>query len=394
MKTQLEKQEKRINELSTNLTSLTKANSELKQTLEIQIAELSELGEEKACVEKNLSEANKTINEVKIAYKKIQTENEKKLNSVRNEITLTKEKISDCEQIAKRFDNEQLNGVASVNNKIKLMIQRNKTVESDMVESSKTITECSLAVTTLQKQYTEMKKQLREKRERNTCNGNNSKAADGKKDVAKTTSDQSGVHVTRQIQIQTENRFTVLDTNSTSDDTHSSIPDDTVTRVDNTPRQTDRPQTAPTYASRAQIKNITTRGTDQTYPKSTVEDTNTQSAIPVHFPSSACKSYRDLANKFVGYKKSGKQKISRFYVYGINSRIASESSMREFLEQSKVHVTFLRYFQKQWKHTASAQMNIFQEDEHIVQADHFWPEGIGMRPWQPREVFLDDHRRG
>ncbi|XP_021351278.1 isocitrate dehydrogenase [NAD] subunit beta, mitochondrial-like, partial [Mizuhopecten yessoensis] len=50
--------------------------------------------------------------------------------------------------------------------------------------------------------------------------------------------------------------------------------------------------------------------------------------------------------------------------------------MRDFLEEAGVRVTFLRYFVRRWKSTASAQLNILSEDADIVTGSHFWPDGI------------------
>lgn len=68
--------------------------------------------------------------------------------------------------------------------------------------------------------------------------------------------------------------------------------------------------------------------------------------------------------------------------------------MRDYLKRANVHITFLRYFENERKRTASAQMNVDADDEHIIKDTFFWPEGIMMRPWVSREVFYSEHRRG
>jgi len=41
-----------------------------------------------------------------------------------------------------------------------------------------------------------------------------------------------------------------------------------------------------------------------------------------------------------------RQKISRFYIYGINKKVSSEADMRDYLQRENVRVTFLTYFEK------------------------------------------------
>lgn len=88
----------------------------------------------------------------------------------------------------------------------------------------------------------------------------------------------------------------------------------------------------------------TTPGTDVS-----AESNETTYKKPIHFPASVCNpispSKGRLSDKFLGYRKQARRRVSRFYIYGINSRTASESAMRDFLEEANVHATFLRYFE-------------------------------------------------
>lgn len=65
--------------------------------------------------------------------------------------------------------------------------------------------------------------------------------------------------------------------------------------------------------------------------------------------------------------------------------------MRSFLTGEGVSVTFLRYFERPHMRTASAQLNIHSTDEHIVRRSDFWPKGIFIKPWIPRDQFLKGH---
>ena len=61
--------------------------------------------------------------------------------------------------------------------------------------------------------------------------------------------------------------------------------------------------------------------------------------------------------------------------------------MRDVLTQSKVRYTHIRFFNRENKRWASAQLNILAEDEEIITRENFWPGGIFIKPWLPWEVF-------
>ena len=93
-------------------------------------------------------------------------------------------------------------------------------------------------------------------------------------------------------------------------------------------------------------------------------------------------------NPFRGFKN--RQKTSRFYVWGIDKESATDVSLRAFLESAGIRVSFLQYFAKSWKRTASAHINIHSEDEKAITDAKFWPEGIYIRKWLPRAVFENE----
>ena len=95
--------------------------------------------------------------------------------------------------------------------------------------------------------------------------------------------------------------------------------------------------------------------------------------------------------KFVGFTQRKKRKIKRLYVHGINKKLSSERDMRDFLERNNVKFTYLRYFEREWKRTASAQLNVVDSPDCQADDPYFWPEGIYVRPWLPREIFISEH---
>lgn len=117
------------------------------------------------------------------------------------------------------------------------------------------------------------------------------------------------------------------------------------------------------------------------------ETSDTRTTIPVYFPRSMC---NPTSIDFKGVVKKTRR-ISRFYIGGIDKSCSSEESMRKFLLDRNIHVTFLRYFYRPSRGTAAAQLNVNMDDEHLLKQPNFWPEGIFMKPWLPWEQFINEH---
>ena len=117
------------------------------------------------------------------------------------------------------------------------------------------------------------------------------------------------------------------------------------------------------------------------------ETSDTRTTIPAYFPRSMC---NPTSIDFKGVVKKTRR-ISRFYIGGIDKSCSSEESMRKFLLDRNIHVTFLRYFYRPSRGTAAAQLNVNMDDEHLLKQPNFWPEGIFMKPWLPWEQFINEH---
>ena len=65
---------------------------------------------------------------------------------------------------------------------------------------------------------------------------------------------------------------------------------------------------------------------------------------------------------------------------------------REFLKEKEIGYTYLRFFNRENKRWASAQLNILAEDEYITSVEGFWPEGVFVKTWLPWEVFVNKKR--
>ncbi|CAG2201706.1 unnamed protein product [Mytilus edulis] len=69
--------------------------------------------------------------------------------------------------------------------------------------------------------------------------------------------------------------------------------------------------------------------------------------------------------------------------------------MREYLAARGVNVTHLRYFDKQNRRTASAQLNIDAQCETLIRDPSFWPEGIFLKEWLPCiSLHVQDFAKG
>ncbi|CAC5420908.1 unnamed protein product [Mytilus coruscus] len=136
------------------------------------------------------------------------------------------------------------------------------------------------------------------------------------------------------------------------------------------------------FASVISSSNITTNSVENVRNKAQILANNGQHKIPVHFPSSVCSTFKGVVQK---------KKVSRFYVGGIDKRNGSEKLMRKYLEDRNVKVTFIRYFDRPNKRTASAQLNVISDDEPYICDPHFWPCGNFTKPWLSWQQFVNEH---
>ncbi len=87
-----------------------------------------------------------------------------------------------------------------------------------------------------------------------------------------------------------------------------------------------------------------------------------------------------------------KMKTIRFYIWNINKHTSTEKHMRQIFADRNIHVTLIRYYDKELKPTASAQVNVSFESGQPLFDSNFWPVGIKARRWLPREQFLRSKR--
>ena len=76
---------------------------------------------------------------------------------------------------------------------------------------------------------------------------------------------------------------------------------------------------------------------------------------------------------------------------GIDKRYGSEEILRNYCQGRNIRVTFVRYFDKPYKRTASAQLNVVADDGVIISNPDFWPAGIFTKPWLSRQQFISEH---
>ena len=75
------------------------------------------------------------------------------------------------------------------------------------------------------------------------------------------------------------------------------------------------------------------------------------------------------------FRGVSKHKVARYYVGGIDKR-STEAGLRDFLTKNGVKLTFVRFFNRENRNTASAQINVILEHRDIVEREEFWPYSI------------------
>ncbi|PJE78124.1 hypothetical protein CI610_02946 [invertebrate metagenome] len=320
--------------------------------------------------------------------------------------------MSEFLTIANRVDNSQLNGVSSCKNSVKLVTQKMKTLEDEIQRLDDMIHETNNRSQNIQQQITKLAKGQEGKQKGKPSSNTEGKANDNNR------SSTNGACNT--ISIGTSNYFSML----SCDDQESPI--ESVSNVD---APTTRHETIQQPVSRVTEsrklsnfahpardsltnsgsvcsstlaqparqprQNSTSVPTDASHKPGSGNPNANLRQIKVHCPSSVCHptpiSTQKLSDRFVGFTPVKQKRIKRYYIHGINKYTASESAMRDFLGDNGVKITFLRYFEKGYKKTASAQLNVLDSDSAILENPDFWPPGIYARPWMPRQVFWNEH---
>lgn len=382
LKTKVLTLEKMYNENQVSLVNLEKSNKNLQQETNEQKDVINGLKKTSENMEKNIGDNAKTVQILERKCKKTNDTLEKKLNQVKSDVAKVTEMSTDYVNLASRYDNEQLNGVASLKNTVKLTSDSIKSYESDIIKLQESVKSCSTCVVALKRQHDDLKKTMKKMQVSSIPKSQVTHVVPARLTEHATDTSEDGSRVQIQPTVSTTNRFAALDTNNTDESETSGY----TTRADNS-NPASIPQRPPT----------------STKPKEPSPDNDSSkpsysdvvSTIGVHFPSSVCStSTKSMADKFTGYKRPSKNKVSRFYIHGINKATSSENAMRDYLHHAGVRFTFLRYFDNNWKRTAAAQLNVISDDEHVVSHVSFWPDGIMVRPWLPREAFWNEHRHG
>ncbi|XP_069136755.1 uncharacterized protein [Argopecten irradians] len=154
--TRAKKFQAEIKTLKHQLENCVKENETVKQKLEEVETEthqkIEKLIKENNKLEINVNNNKEDINEQSSAIQKLSVNTEKKLNVVKSGISETKEKISDCLNVAQRYDNEQQNGVASLKYQIRLTNQKMKQRETEYKDLDEEMEKLKSSTSTLQKQ--------------------------------------------------------------------------------------------------------------------------------------------------------------------------------------------------------------------------------------------------
>ena len=314
------------------ISSLKNSITSVKLNCDEQAVKIENIGQEvesidsvvKGCLTK-LSDEHKDVTRLETAHNKLS----KDVSNIKVNMNEFSEMANDCAIIAKRYDDEKLNGIASVRSGMKCINDEIKRIDDAIVSNTTKFTSAMKSVNTLSTQITSIQTQL--------------------SNVTK-----SYAHVVKNGEPNKTDTEPIINANQTA--------------------------SLPSTESRTQILNV-----DQTINPNTSEN---ERRIHVHFPTSQCNATRSLHN----FNRAPNKRVCRWYVWNISKYTSTETDMRKFLIDRNIHVTFLRYFDRNQKRTASAQVNIKSDKVEMLLQPNFWPSGIKVREWLPRESFIREKR--
>lgn len=323
---------KKYDNLIDEISSLKNSITIVKQNCDEQAVKIENIDQEiesidsvvKGCLTK-LSDEHKDVTKLDIAHNKLS----KDVSNIKVNINEFSEMANDCAIITKRYDDEKLNGIASVRSGMKCINDEIKRIDDAIVSNTTKFTSAMKSVNTLSTQFTSIQAQL--------------------SNVTK-----SYAHVVKNGEHNKTDTEPIINTNKTA--------------------------SLPSTDSRTQSLNV-----DQIINPNTSEN---ERRIHVHFPTSQCNATRPLHN----FNRVSNNRVCRLYVWNINKYTSTETDMRKFLIDRNIHVTFLRYFDRNQKRTASAQVNIKTEKIDVLLKSNFWPAGIKVREWLPHESFIREKR--
>ena len=330
-------------------------------------------------------EISNQVTEVAISSERLENRHryvEGRLVELRTQINEIGHKIGDCETIAKRFDNDQSNGVASLKSGVKVMKQTIQSLENDVQSIKDSNTSCGTIVNNVTRDMSVIRDDVK-KLKNSVAQEKKPAQIEGQRiPVTNTRASPAKINGNdKQPTAESMTQKTML----------RDIPRDRGQSIEKRPNNEKRTE-SPTSHDRQHNSAITENVAERT------EHANGR-RIPVVVSTNfrvddraTIAGNNDVqARNFRGVKPKRKSNAVRYYVGGINKR-STEKDMRDFLLHEQIRVTFLRFFCRDYRRSASAQLNIHPDDEEQVLADDFWPAGIFIKPWLPWAVFSENKR--
>ena len=393
-----EKQNERMKNLQIQLSSLRESNSKLN----VEVNSLKAFRQEaEAKSKKDKREVEKSLNEIKdLKHNLIICETTKtEVNKLKSDIKMLNTSVSDLSKSLNiesirinQLNDSRVQGVVSLKAKTNIINDKVKDFDNELNTMKNNVNTYSKAISDLRSRITHTEKELKAM-DKTKCSyasalkTNQEHCSTQTKSYETFNSESLSLLIDDTTKGVIQNSATTTATITQVSDSHKHLS----TTVNSSCQNPPSVSCLPPHATRT-VRTIEQEKYHDNELKSgrEIADTNKQLCdskirIPIHFPSSMCNPLP--ADMFSGYQSQQKRKVRRYYVGGIDTRNSTEASMRKYLSDRHVHVTHLRYFAKQNKRTASAQLNIDADCDQLISHPSFWPPGIFMKEWLPWSVF-------
>ena len=360
----------------------------------------------------SLKQLEKTVGKSKMSHE-----------NLHKEFTCFKSKVDNgCLNISRLYD-EKCMGVSAIKSKVQITNTKVKNIEESLVELTALIKSVTTSTTDMRKRVTSLEKELKHYSTKKSYSeaivSNNSSETSITRtvnnDKMSTQSEYGTSHVSDTFPVAgSDDNPGTTDINSRQrreKQQPASSPNpivlpasdaatkcETTSVIHNTSRNVDPPpvshhtrRDSSPEARPSRPENIVACNTehDTTVTKNTQQVPSDgprlrDSNISVWAPSDQCGATLSTQSVFRGVSK---HKVARYYVGGIDKR-STEAGLRDFLTKNGVKLTFVRFFNRENRKTASAQINVILEHRDIVEREEFWPYGLFIKQWLPKQKFL------
>lgn len=357
------------------------------EALEKRIIDSDELKKEVSCLSETVTVLSKSVTDMK-------TTQEKQVSAITHVRNSIKQLTQDAKNESVRVNNisdERASGVSSLRAKMDLVNDKLKDNETVYENLESLVASCAKSVSDFRKRINNIQKNEKTREERTfadvtkmkpNCDESNSPSISNKDCLRSEKANNESQHhakitsetILTQTEYQCQDRSKPIETLITKRNKTSFGNSDAF------------------YSERSQMEtnDINSTRIEMKPTKSRPDESPATNRIPVHMTNDAnMVSIRENA-EFHGISR---KRVDRYFVSGIR-KDSTEEGMRSYLEDNKVRVTFVRFFDSYRQNVSSysAQLNVRHEDSHILFSHKFWPDGMRIRRWIPKSKFYNRER--